>query len=297
MPDRSTPLVTIIMPTYNRARLIAESIGSVRSQTYSNWELVIIDDGSEDDTEEVVKSIGDDRVSFCKAGRIGIGGKIKNIGLEKANGQLIAFIDSDDLWARTKLEKQVAALAEFPEAGFCLTGGYNFRAAGSPTEFFYKQSEGHRYDNLFADIFRSKVAVFAQALLFRKRCLSITGNFLEARAFSDTDFIATLAWHYKGVVLYEPLLCRRLHDANYITPNWERSYYDGMEMIRDFLDKKMLASKEARDALFRLYINFGEKCLIYKQRLKAIKCFAKSWLQKPFSIVPAKKIAKAILKF
>ena len=107
------------MPTYNRANYIDKTIESVRNQTYNNWELIIVDDGSEDNTGETVSRIKDERIRFYKAGRIAINGKIKNIGIEKANGELIAFIDSDDLWAETKLEKQIAALQEYPEAAFC----------------------------------------------------------------------------------------------------------------------------------------------------------------------------------
>lgn len=73
---------------------------------------------------------------------IGVVGKIKNIGIEKSNGELNAFIDSDDLWTKTKLEKQVAALQQNPEAGFSLTRGYNFRESNKPLEYFYKQNEG-----------------------------------------------------------------------------------------------------------------------------------------------------------
>src|SRR6187549_1636408 len=121
-----TPKVSIILPTYNRAGLIMETIESIRTQTYSNWELIIVDDGSDDNTEEKISHLKDEKIQFIKAGRIGIGGKIKNIGLSNASGEFIAFNDSDDLWHKTKLEKQVAALQEHPEAGFCLTGGYNF---------------------------------------------------------------------------------------------------------------------------------------------------------------------------
>ncbi len=295
LDTESYPKVSIIMPTYNRAGLIGETIDCIRNQTYSNWELIIVDDGSDDNTEEVILQIKDERIRFYKAGRIGIGGKIKNIGLDKTRGELIAFIDSDDLWAPAKLEKQVVALGEYPVAGFCLTGGYNFKTPGIPIDHFYKQAEGLKYDMVFTAIFRSEIALFTQALMFRKQCIAKAGSFIEARSFSDIDFIANLAWHYKAVILYEPLVYRRLHDANYITPNWEKSYYDGIEMIRSFRNKKMLSAKAEKDALFRLYINFGGKCLLYKKRTSAIQSFLKSWMNKPFSIVPAKKIAKVIL--
>ena len=136
------PKVSIIMPTYNRANYIGETIESVRNQTYDNWELIIVDDGSEDNTGEIISRVKDERIRFYKAGRIAINGKIKNIGIEKANGELIAFIDSDDLWAETKLEKQVAALQEYPEAGFSLTGGFNFRMLISQSIFFISKEKG-----------------------------------------------------------------------------------------------------------------------------------------------------------
>ena len=73
--------VSIIMPTYNRAEYIIETIESIRNQTYSNWELIIVDDGSDDNTEELISQIKDERIQFYKAGRIGVNGRIKNIGL------------------------------------------------------------------------------------------------------------------------------------------------------------------------------------------------------------------------
>src|SRR6476620_12184719 len=98
----SFPKISILMPTYNRGAFIGETIESILKQTYQNWELIIVDDGSDDNTEELVLQVKDQRIQFYKAGRVGINGKIKNIGVEKASGDLISFIDSDDLWAETK---------------------------------------------------------------------------------------------------------------------------------------------------------------------------------------------------
>jgi len=289
------PKVSIIIPTYNRAGLIMETIKSISNQTYTNWELIIVDDGSEDNTGDIIAQLKDDRIQFYKAGRTGIGGKIKNTGLGKAKGELIAFIDSDDLWAATKLEKQVDAMKRYPEAGFCLTNGYNFREPGKPIDYFYKERLGERSDTIFIDLFQSKVTLFAQVLMFRKDCLQLTGLFKEEKSFSDLDFIITLASHFKAVILFEPLVFRRLHDANYITPNWEKSYYEGIEIIKS--NREKLPSSIFRNALFRTYIDLGEKCLLYRQRIKAIKKFLKGWQYKPLSIVPLKKTAKTILYY
>jgi glycosyltransferase involved in cell wall biosynthesis len=289
----SSPKISVIIPTYNRAAFIGETIESVRKQTYTNWEIIVVDDGSEDNTEAVVKAVGDERIHFYKERRIGIGGKIKNIGLHKASGEFIAFIDSDDLWAPAKLEKQLALLRQFPEAGFCLCGGYNFKTRGKPAEYFYKEKEGTRFGWLFHSVFESQIPGFTQALFFRKECLQKTGPFRETKAFSDIDFIATITYHFKGVVLYEPLFFRRLHGDGYIGPNWAKSYEEGAQLILDFKDK--LPAKLFRSALFRLYINFGERHLREKSKRQAIAKFFKAWQYKPFSMLPFKKTGKTLL--
>jgi glycosyltransferase involved in cell wall biosynthesis len=290
-----SPKISIIMSTYNRAAYIVATIDSIRSQTYPNWELIIIDDGSDDNTEEIIRQINDDRIQFYKAGRIGIGGKVKNIGLEKACGELIAFIDSDDLWAATKLEKQVEVLQQYPDAGFSITSGYNFKKPEEPLEYFYKQKEGARHDHLFNSCFTSDVAMFTQALMLRKECIGAAGTFREAKSFSDIDFIINLAYHFKGVILYEPLVFRRLHTENYIHANWEKSYYEGIEIIEIYKEK--LPAKIVRSALFRLYIDFGEVYMRKRKKKKAISIFREAWKNKPLSIIPLKKMAKAILYF
>lgn len=290
------PEVSIIMPTYNRAGYIVETIESIRHQTYKTWELIIVDDGSDDNTEEIVKNIIDERIQFYKAGRSGIGGKIKNEGIKKARGRFIAFIDSDDVWEQTKIEKQVNALEQYSEAGFCLSGGFNFRTPYEPVEYFYKEREGVKVDRIFHSFFSSELPGFTQVLMLRKECLVVTGLFKEEKSFSDLDFILQLAWHFKAVTLYEPLLYRRLHDDSYSDPNWEKSYHEGIDIIRSCKTKKMATPKMACDALYRLYINFGEDCLLHKERKKAFACFFNAWKKDPSSIIPLKKMTKAIFK-
>jgi len=291
--DHSSAKVSIIISTYNGGQYIGETIESVRSQTYSNWELIIVDDGSDDDTLEVIANIKDERIQVHRAGRIGINGRIKNIGLSKVSGDLIAFIDHDDLWAPSKLDKQVIALQKYPEAGFCLTGGYNFKKPGELLEYFYKKTEGIKIDNVFISFFRSELPGYTQALMVRKECLTVTGSFKETKPFADVDFILNLARHFKAVVLYEPLLFRRLHDFNHNHLNWERSYYEGIEIIQSY--KNDLPPKIVRDALFRVYLNFGETCLSNKRKGKALQQFMKAWTYKPFHMVTFKKMAKTFL--
>jgi len=292
MNNSESHKVSIIMPTYNRAALIGETIASVRRQTYSNWELIVVDDGSNDNTAEVIAEINDARIQFYKAGRIGVNGKVKNIGIQRANGDLIAFIDSDDLWQETKLEKQIKALNQNPGAAFSMTGGFNFRKLNQPIDFFYKQRQGLLYGDIFVPIFKSEISTTTPSLLIRKECLNVIGLFDETKPFSDIDFILKLAKRFKAVILYEPLLFRRLHGDNDSGTNWIGGYQQGISMIKS--NRQGLPSDVSREALFQLYINFGEDCLLHEKKKKAIGNFVRAWLLTPLRLVPFRKIAKTI---
>lgn len=100
-------LVSIIMPSWNTAQFIGESIQSVLDQTYQNWELIIVDDCSSDNTDEVVSSFHDERIHFLKNEKNMGAALTRNRALREADGEWIAFLDSDDLWKPEKLEKQV----------------------------------------------------------------------------------------------------------------------------------------------------------------------------------------------
>lgn len=100
-------LVSIIMPSWNTADFIRESIDSVLAQTYTNWELLIVDDCSTDNTDEVVASYKDERIKYFKNEKNSGAALTRNKALREAQGEWIAFLDSDDLWTVDKLEKQI----------------------------------------------------------------------------------------------------------------------------------------------------------------------------------------------
>ena len=108
------PLVSIITPCYNSEKFIAETIQSVQNQTYQTWEMIIVDDGSRDQTEAIVDQIAlnDKRIFIYKLEKNSGTGIARNIALQKALGKYIAFLDADDLWKPEKLEKQIRFLQE-----------------------------------------------------------------------------------------------------------------------------------------------------------------------------------------
>jgi glycosyltransferase involved in cell wall biosynthesis len=102
-------LVSIVIPTFNSEKFIAETILSIQSQTLTNWEVIVVDDGSSDKTVSILSKIAqlDKRIRFFQLEKNSGAGIARNLGLSKANGRYIAFLDSDDLWKPTKLEKQI----------------------------------------------------------------------------------------------------------------------------------------------------------------------------------------------
>lgn len=132
-------LVSIIMPSYNAARFIGESINSVLLQTYSNWELLIVDDCSKDNSVEVVRKFAniDKRVVLFSLEKNVGAAAARNVAIEHAQGQYIAFLDSDDVWDEYKLEKQLAFMKQYSYA-FTFSNYYVMEENGKKTENIVK---------------------------------------------------------------------------------------------------------------------------------------------------------------
>lgn len=113
--------VSIVIPTYNRDYCLSRAINSVLRQTYEKFELWIIDDGSIDNTRHLVAAFNDKRINYFKIKNSGVA-QARNIGIEKSSGDLLAFLDSDDEWLPTKLEKQLAYLNDNPDIEIVYSG-------------------------------------------------------------------------------------------------------------------------------------------------------------------------------
>ena len=119
MSEIKKGLVTVITPTFNCGKYIKDAITSVIAQTYGEWEMIIVDDCSTDDTESVVKSFTDDRIKYIKLEENKGTAYARNVSMDNAMGEFYAFLDADDIWEKDKLEKQVS---------FMNQNGYNFSA-------------------------------------------------------------------------------------------------------------------------------------------------------------------------
>ena len=119
------PVVSAIIPTYNFGRFLGEAIQSVLDQTFTDFELIVVDDGSTDDTREVVGSFNDSRIRYIYQENRGLPAA-RNTGIKASRGEYIAFLDSDDIWLTQNLELKVKSLDSHPDAGLVCSDGYNF---------------------------------------------------------------------------------------------------------------------------------------------------------------------------
>lgn len=199
-------LVSIIMPAYNCEKYIEEAINSVIAQTYRNWELLVLDDGSKDDTLKVIEEFSqkDTRIKALPNGRnMGVSAT-RNRGLELADGEWIAFLDSDDMWEPNKLEKQLE-LAEKKEAEFLFTGASYINEESVPFKGIFEVPELVTYKKL-----RNHNVISCSSVLVKKKYFD---NIKMEKDEMHEDFAVWLRILRLGIKAYgvnEPLLIYRI---------------------------------------------------------------------------------------
>ncbi|MFY9621706.1 MAG: glycosyltransferase [Pyrinomonadaceae bacterium] len=175
-----SPLVSVVMPAYNAARHIAESIESVREQTFEDWELIVVDDGSTDDTRIIVETYAAREARLrCFQRPNGGPAAARNTGLREARGTLVAFLDADDLWLSGKLEAQLALLEE-KDVDLVYTDGdiFSDEATQSPDERFHIVAGETRGVEMFRTLFASN-HIGTLSVLVKREALDAVGLFDE----------------------------------------------------------------------------------------------------------------------
>ena len=191
------PLVSIIIPAYNREGTVARSIDSVLDQTYSPMEIIVVDDGSTDQTVDVVRSYGDRVILICQPN--GGPSSARNTGVAHANGEIISFLDSDDTWRPEKLERQVKLMMRGGSQVPCCicnaaliaedgTSRTSFEVSGVETGL----SEGYWLNP--APIIATRFVLFNQVVSIRREAFSSVGGFNESmRLLEDHDLAFRLS--------------------------------------------------------------------------------------------------------
>jgi glycosyltransferase involved in cell wall biosynthesis len=200
--------VSIILPTYNRAYCIRRSIDSVLNQTFADFELIVLDDGSTDDTARIVESYDDPRIRYVRSAENCGQTKRLNQGIAMAKADLIAFQDSDDEWLPTKLERQVTAMrACSPEVGIVYTDKWRIEPGREP--FHWKSPHNMPEDGIIFDraLDTQVNNIGPQSVLIRRRCFDEVGRFDERiTKFNDWEMFIRISRKFLFFHIPEPLV-------------------------------------------------------------------------------------------
>jgi glycosyltransferase involved in cell wall biosynthesis len=189
------PKVSVVIPTYNRAKFIGEAIHSVLAQTFSDFELIVVDDGSTDDTAAIIKTIHDDRLIYIYQVNQGRS-NARNHALRIAKGCYITFLDSDDLYLPDKLKLQVDYLESNPRTGMIYTSALCIDESGAPLPDKYEATvSGHTYKDI---AFFTPVTITLPTVMARREVFDTVGGFdEEMHRFEDTDMWRRISKSYR----------------------------------------------------------------------------------------------------
>lgn len=207
MKNRENPGVSVILPTYNRGKVVGDTIKSVLEQTYVHIEIIIVDDASSDNTADVVSGYKDKRIKYYRNEKnLGPAGA-RNVGIKHAQFELVAFIDSDVIWNKEKLKKQIELIINTEyDVCYCAVK----RQIKKENMYFIIPSEREKRGNLSGDIFQLLLnhnVVDTPAALVRKKVLDELNGFeTSIYALEDYELFLRISKHYKFAFLDEVLV-------------------------------------------------------------------------------------------
>jgi len=215
MRVKKDPKVSIIIPTYNRVNVITRAIKSVLGQTYQNFELIVVDDGSNDNTGKKVKNFNDSRINYiCHEENKG-GSAARNTGIQVAKGEYIAFLDSDDEWLPQKIEKQVEILDKDEGIGAVFTDR-KIMPSGRIKKIKLPKNKKKQLKKIYRKNFLGGCSV----VMVRKRVFSKIGMFdINLPSSQDFDMWIRLLIYYNIEVLNEVLVIIHCPSSKRITKN------------------------------------------------------------------------------
>jgi uncharacterized protein len=230
-------LVSVIIPTYNRSHFVTQAIDSVLCQTYPNIELIVVNDGSTDDTEEKLQPYMDS-ITYISKENGGISSAV-NAGLRIANGEYIARLDDDDLFMPEKTEKQLRVFAENPEVGLVTCEYFVADEVGRPTSL-RKMPDFSRYGP-FLSILLRELMMFPSIVTIRREAYDQVGLYRDVFA-EDLDMHLRVTRYWDVGVVNQPLVKYRWHFGNITstTPEDKKSA-DVNRFTRDILEDTSLA--------------------------------------------------------
>ncbi|KJR99421.1 MAG: hypothetical protein VR68_09200 [Peptococcaceae bacterium BRH_c4a] len=247
------PKVSVIMNCYNCSKYLKQAIDSVYAQTYKDWEIIFWDNASTDQSASIANSY-DERLRYFRGEETVLLGHARNFALQKARGEVIGFLDCDDYWYPTKLEKQVK-LFQNPEVGIVYCNVIFLEENTGEKRVLYKKHppRGRVFNQLLADYFLDMNAV-----LLRRRCLESLSEWFDEsfNYIEETDLFTRIGYDWELDYVFEPLSVWRIHGENL---TWKKISAFGEEL------RRMLSKYKD------LYPNFS---ILYPREIKKVEARA-----------------------
>ena len=290
-----SPLVSVIIATYNRAQLVTRAINSVINQSYYNLECIVIDDGSTDNTGQIVKSINDKRIIYLCHKNNRHASAARNTGIKVSKGQFISFLDDDDEWHPTKLEKQISLILQLPNQFgmvYCWMDYYKDR------KLVLEHHPTHR-GNVFAKVLDQQRIGGCPTLLIRKNVLDDIGLFDETvLRGNDGDLIRRICLKYQVDFVPEVLVDVHIgHGLLGIGNNSKESVKNAIygQQIKFKKFNKELNHLPKHKSIIYAYLGFYYSQINMRQ--KSIDYYYRSFITYPINILLFKMVIKSIMVY
>jgi glycosyltransferase involved in cell wall biosynthesis len=265
-----SPLFSVIIPTYNRARKVVRAVQSVMAQTFDDYEIWVIDDGSTDDTYGALSCLKDGRINYVCQSNSGVA-IARNTGIARARGKYIAFLDSDDRWYPTKLERAARAIHAHPDVGLFYSRVEYVRETGAKLWAPNIRNVG---DNGYRALLVGNFVAMSAAVV-KKSCFDLVGVF-DIPDCEDWDMWIRIARFFPIRMIDEALVIIEHLSSD------SRSSYQYLGNVHDnVLDKAFRADPQLREALKRraragVACTKGRICLWAGEEASALKEFRQS---------------------
>jgi glycosyltransferase involved in cell wall biosynthesis len=268
------PRCSVVIPAYNAAGTLPDSLASVFAQTFTDYEIIVVDDGSTDSTAQILESYGDDLRVLRKPNE-GRPAAARNRGVAQARGEYIAFLDADDLWRPEKLARQVELLDASPEVGLCFTAAAIIDEGGR--ELGINRCPSYARGRVY-DLISTRNVMVGSSVMVRRSAIEQVGAFdEELTSIENWELWIRVAREWEVDFVDEPLTAYRKHRGNR-SVNVElrrRNIFRILERHHDPEDRSPAARTRRREAYFNAY--FTVLGIGYFGRLEMDKARAALW--------------------
>jgi len=220
-----TAIVSVVLPTFNRLGFLRAAIESVYAQTFADWELIIPDDGSDLETRQYLQALATDpRVTVVWLSHTGKPSVVRNAGVKKASGEYVAFLDSDDLWAPRKLERQIETLRARVNCRWSYTAFLQVDGSGAPLPEEAQRPWVPHEGNIFEQVVTGRAQIRTPSVMATRELIAQAGGFdEELLSGEDYDLWLRFALYSEAAIVDETLLYVRRHPDSH-TSDWQSAF-------------------------------------------------------------------------